>query len=113
MSQRPRIPAAIRLIPMAQSTRMQAAPMYVETARARGRAVMEARARIFRRDGPNCGDCRTLVDITPKTSHPCELDHTIPLWNGGADDDTNRRLLCLVCHAAKTKREAAERAKGG
>ena len=74
---------------------------------------MDARLRIFLRDGPQCTDCLTLVDITPHTSHPCELDHEVPLWKGGADDDGNRRLRCLVCHKAKTKREAAERAKGG
>jgi 5-methylcytosine-specific restriction enzyme A len=31
-----------------------------------------------------------------------ELDHVLPLFKGGADDDTNRQGLCAACHAVKT-----------
>lgn len=40
-----------------------------------------------------------------------QLDHIIPLELGGADDATNLQGLCEEHHAAKTKREAIERAK--
>jgi len=52
-----------------------------------------------------CADCgrlwRTEID---------HVDHEIPRWQGGSDDDSNLRLRCVTCHEAKTKREAAERA---
>lgn len=41
-----------------------------------------------------------------------EVDHVIPLADGGADDDSNMQSLCRDCHAAKTAAEAAARAKG-
>lgn len=110
MSQRPRIPAAPQRIQMAQATRLQQAPRIGATHRDRGRARQEARLRIWLRDGPNCKGCGKLIDITPGTPDPFELDHTVPLWKGGKDADHNRQCLCPDCHAAKTAREAQERA---
>lgn len=74
--------------------------------------VRSPRLRIWLRDGPNCAACGELIDITPGTARPFELDHTIPLWAGGKDIDSNRQCLCPLCHAGKTAREAAERAQG-
>ncbi len=110
MLSRPRIPAATTRITMAQATRMQQAPRIGATPRDRGRARQEARLRIWLRDGPNCKACGKLIDITPRTPDPFELDHTVPLWKGGKDADHNRQCLCPACHAAKTAREARERA---
>lgn len=39
------------------------------------------------------------------------LDHIVPLWKGGADDESNYQGLCDECHKAKTADEAKERAK--
>ena len=50
-----------------------------------------------------CGDDVSLADI--------EWDHILPLCLGGTNDDDNWHGLCRKCHAAKTKREAAARAK--
>ena len=113
MGQRPRIAAAPVRVQMAQATRLQQAPRIGATARIRGRARQDARLRIWLRDGPYCAGCGELIDITPGTTRPFELDHTVPLWAGGQDNDANRKCLCLECHAAKTAREAAERARGG
>lgn len=110
---KPRIPAATTRIPMAQATRMQQAPRIGATHRDRGRARQEARLRIWLRDGPNCKGCGKLIDITPGTPDPFELDHTVPLWKGGKDADHNRQCLCPDCHDAKTRGEAAERARAG
>jgi len=40
-----------------------------------------------------------------------EVDHIVPLWNNGKDDEGNVQLLCILDHRAKTRREAAERRK--
>ena len=52
-----------------------------------------------------CGLCFDLL------SAAFEIDHTIPLWNGGEDSPDNASALCANCHAAKTQNEAIERNK--
>jgi len=39
-----------------------------------------------------------------------DLDHIIPLWKGGKDDDDNVQALCPACHRKKTDMERVERA---
>lgn len=41
---------------------------------------------------------------------PLETDHVVPLHRGGKDEWSNLQSLCVPCHAAKTAREAGERA---
>lgn len=41
-----------------------------------------------------------------------EVDHKMPLWKGGPDDETNLQGLCREHHAAKTARESRERYAG-
>lgn len=38
-----------------------------------------------------------------------ELDHIIPLIDGGTHELANMQTLCVPCHRAKTKRETATR----
>ena len=38
------------------------------------------------------------------------VDHIVPLWAGGANEDENLQLLCEPCHKVKTAREATQRA---
>lgn len=118
MGQKPRIKALPPRIQMASPRKLQQAPRFGATGRARGRARQEARLRIWLRDGPRCACCGELIDITPGTSRPFELDHIVPLWQGGEDTDANRQCLCVSydaegnkrgCHAEKTAREARER----
>lgn len=40
-----------------------------------------------------------------------EVDHRIPLSEGGSNDDTNLWLLCVGCHKAKTSSERSQRLK--
>lgn len=84
---------------------LTAAPQAVE--RKRGYAGVMDRKRIRERDGDLCRNCG---------QHGREVDHDIPLWAGvalgGTDDDGNKRVLCDVCHEAKTKVEAGQRATG-
>lgn len=39
-----------------------------------------------------------------------QIDHTVPIWKGGADEEFNCSALCANCHAIKTQKEASERA---
>lgn len=40
---------------------------------------------------------------------PWHIDHTIPLCEGGKDDETNMQALCVECHKEKTCEEARTR----
>lgn len=42
-----------------------------------------------------------------------ELDHIVPLFKGGADDDSNLQGLCSPCHAAKTAEDMGYKPIGG
>jgi len=47
-----------------------------------------------------CHTCDTLLPAS------YEVDHVIPLWNGGIDDlQLNAVALCNTCHAQKTIHE--------
>jgi 5-methylcytosine-specific restriction protein A len=77
--------------------------------RKRGTTGINDRKRIKERDGWLCQNCQR----NGRTSVGHEVDHIIPLWKGGTDDDDNKELLCRECHKTKSAREAAERAGGG
>jgi 5-methylcytosine-specific restriction protein A len=100
---KPRLQSAGSRIVTLAPTRPEATP------RKRGWAGVQGRERIRRRD---CGLCRAC-QRNGKTSVGAAVDHIIPLWKGGSDDDSNKELLCDPCHDTKSAREAAERAAGG
>jgi len=53
-----------------------------------------------------CSKCGALLPAA------FEVDHTVPLWEGGGDDpDSNATAMCPNCHAAKTQHEAVQRAQ--
>jgi 5-methylcytosine-specific restriction protein A len=76
--------------------------------RKRGWAGVNDRNRIRARDDGLCQECKRQG----RTSLGGPVDHKVPLWAGGSDNDDNKELLCVLCHDAKTAREAAQRAKG-
>ena len=53
--------------------------------------------------GWKCASCTTAIDAT------AELDHTVPLSNGGTNDASNAQLLCVTCHKNKSQREEKDR----
>lgn len=80
-------------------------PVVVE--RMSGRANQRRRARLLSAE-PRCVHCLRDGFITLAA----EVDHVVPLWAGGADDDDNCAGLCRECHRRKSAAEAALRARG-
>jgi len=66
-----------------------------------GRTLQRRNQRIALRDGYTCQCCgRVTTDG--------EVDHRVPLAEGGTEDDGNLQWLCRVpCHREKSRREAA------
>ena len=79
------------------------------TPRIRGDAWMAIRRRVLVRDGYACQSCG-IVRMDN------EIDHRVPLEQGGSNDDDNLQPLCGGpdgCHARKTRAEAKARAGQG
>ena len=70
-------------------------------ARIRGRKLQQLRTRLFNRE-PLCVVCQAQGRTTIATIR----DHTIPLAEGGRDDQSNEQGLCQSCSDAKTAAEA-------
>lgn len=78
-----------------------------------GRARKDRRYRLWC-VSPLCAKCGRLLEFLPTAF---EVDHRVPLEQGGADTDANCQLLCVVweagrklgCHMDKSN---AERARG-
>ncbi len=75
--------------------------------RVRGRALMTRRERWFRLH-PLCVKCSARDLVRAAT----QLDHILPLTDGGSDDPSNWQGLCDDCHEAKTSDENRRRARG-
>ena len=73
------------------------------TSRIRGRAWMRERQTALVNGSFTCVDCG-LISVTN------EVDHDVPLEQGGLNDQSNYRVRCIDCHKAKTAREAGSRA---
>lgn len=65
------------------------------------------RKRILKRDGHACqwpiprGVCGAPAN---------QVDHIVPAWQGGSDDDTNLRSLCEPHHKRKSSSEGGQAA---
>jgi 5-methylcytosine-specific restriction protein A len=98
---KPRIPTAT----IATVARLTVA----EHQRLTGVAWQRARNRVMTAAGGlcQCADCTR----DKATRHAHEVDHIIPVWAGGTDDDANLQAINRDCHAVKTAREAELRAR--
>jgi len=75
--------------------------------RTRGRALQRRRKRWFEAH-PLCVACEAKDRISAAT----ELDHIIPLSQGGSDNDpANWQGLCQPCHQAKSLAEKGYKTK--
>jgi len=59
--------------------------------------------RVAASNGWRCGVCSSLLNAT------YQIDHIVPLWQGGPDTIDNCQSLCSGCHAWKTQEEAIQR----
>ena len=80
--------------------------MYVE--RTRGRALQRLRS-TFLRMHPLCRRCELRGNYRAAT----QLDHIVPLYQGGTDDEANLQGLCDECHADKTAEDTGKQRKSG
>lgn len=78
------------------------------TPREKGRPWRRLRARILSAN-PLCVHCEREGRVTAAT----EVDHRVPLAQGGTDDPGNLDPVCAECHARKTASEASDRGRGG
>lgn len=74
------------------------------TERTRGSKWVKIRAKWLSAH-PLCVMCEAKGYAKPAT----QLDHIIPLWQGGKDDESNYQSLCDECHKDKTAEEARDR----
>ena len=64
--------------------------------RLRGRAAVSRRVRIWQRQRGLCSACGEVL------GYDYEVDHTLPLAEGGADSDENLSAMHKRCHELKT-----------
>ena len=72
----------------------------------------QIRARILRaaNGACQCQECKSTGRLRP--AH--EVDHIVPVWEGGGEGDANLQAINRECHKAKTAAEAARRqGRGG
>ena len=87
-----------------------AAPLTSGTMRTRGRALQVIRHRILTRDQGLCHCARCTSTGAVRIAR--DVDHGIPIWAGGPEDDGNRFAISPECHAEKSRAEESMRAAG-
>lgn len=73
----------------------------------RKRLSTRQRAEIFNAHAGTCSLCNGRI----QAGEAWELEHTIPLAMGGADDPENLTPVHVKCHRAKTRGDVADIAK--
>ena len=68
------------------------------TPRLRGDTWMKIRRSVLVDGGFTCVDCGHVALSN-------QIDHEVPLEQGGSNDKSNLRIRCIPCHAAKTAGE--------
>lgn len=67
----------------------------------------QTRKRILSRDKGLCQVCMADGKLRPAK----QVDHKVPKFEGGSEDDDNLQAICVDCHKAKTAVEA-QRGRG-
>ncbi|WP_051677266.1 HNH endonuclease [Bradyrhizobium sp. URHD0069] len=63
------------------------------------------KVRVFDKCGGRCADCGLSIVGKLRPAY----DHTIALVNAGEHRESNLQLLCVPCHAVKTRADVAEK----
>lgn len=63
------------------------------------------KVRVFEKSGGRCADCTLSIVGKLRPAY----DHIQALINGGRHAESNLQLLCVPCHAVKTKADVAEK----
>ncbi len=95
------------LKPRVQALKRMSNVAEVTVERLPGRTAQD-RNRRFLHHNPLCAECLRHG----RFSAAQEVDHIIPLWKGGTEDESNLQGLDRACHKLKTLRELAERNRG-
>lgn len=105
----PKIPTLKPRIGTLDTRRVQAliVPREGATERTRGGRWARMRAKWLRAH-PLCCMCQAEGYVTAAD----EVDHVVPLWEGGKDDPSNFQSLCRPHHKAKSAEEAKRRGGG-
>lgn len=74
-----------------------------------GKAWDITRKRILSRDKGLCQPCLQDQRYRPAK----QVDHKVPKFEGGGDDDNNLQAICLDCHKRKTAAEALRARRAG
>jgi 5-methylcytosine-specific restriction protein A len=74
-----------------------------EVTRTRGSAWMKIREEVMNRDCGICQTCKRNGNVSAAT----QVDHIIPLHQGGTDAMDNLEAICTNCHSIKTSIEVA------
>lgn len=65
------------------------------------------RLRVYLRDKGVCRECGRKLGPADKP----ECDHIVAICNGGQNRERNLRTLCNWCHAAKSRKDVAEKSR--
>jgi 5-methylcytosine-specific restriction endonuclease McrA len=64
------------------------------------------KVRVFEAFGGNCVSCTLAIRGATRPAY----DHVQAIINGGEHRERNLQLLCVPCHAVKTRKDIAEKA---
>lgn len=99
------LPPRLKPAPTRAQELQQQAPRYGKGRG--GRPWRRKREAVLKRDKYLCQPCDREGRLTVAT----QVDHVVPEFEGGTDDEQNLQGICDDCHEAKTQAEA-RRARG-
>lgn len=111
VAERPRCPAHTA----AQSGAFADSSRGTRHERGYGNEWSKARIRILQRDAGLCQLClaKGIVNYCAGKKFGAQVDHIVPKFEGGTDEDDNLQTVCVPCHKEKTASESARAQRNG
>lgn len=97
-------PMALRMLDNRLATQPHRTLKTAFVPRLRGSSGVRDRQEVLRSAMGLCVACGRIAT---------EVDHIVPLCDGGGDTSDNKQALCHACHVSKTTDEAKRRGGGG